>query len=53
MPHLSNIILSGPEIESEEIRSLQSEEKLPCSCEPPRQVAPKVESEVIIEISIS
>jgi hypothetical protein len=53
MPHVSNIMLSGLEIKSEEIRSLQSEETLPCNCEPPRQVAPEVESEVIIEISMS
>jgi hypothetical protein len=45
MPHVPNIILLGLDSDNEEIRSLQSD--------PPRQVAPKVESEVIIEISIS
>jgi hypothetical protein len=53
MPHVPNIILLGLDSDNEEIRSLQSKGMLPCSSDPPRQVAPKVESEVIIEISIS
>jgi hypothetical protein len=49
-PFVQNITLLGLD---SEIRSLQSEGMLPCSSEPPRQVAPKVESEVIVAISIS
>jgi hypothetical protein len=52
MPHVPNIILLGLDSDNE-IRSLQSKGMLPCSSDPPRQVAPKVESEVIVEISIS
>jgi hypothetical protein len=52
-PSAQNITLLGLDSDIEGIRSLQSEGMLPCSSEPPRQVAPKVESEVIVAISIS